>query len=196
LGEGFTNADGVIGHFGFSNLTKAALHLKSDARQFIVVEAKMLSNLSAGTKNAVSYNQAARNLACMAAAIEQIGRAPADFESIGFFAVAPKLDLRQHRGTNLESCLDAGSLRTTVSQRIAAYEAQSRPEARELRVWESKHFLPLVECLVKTNRLRVLSWEDCIESIRSADRTAGDELHKFYQRCIAYAPPQMETAEH
>jgi hypothetical protein len=189
LGEGFTNADAVIGHFDFRASTRSGLTLPSYARQFIVVEAKMFSNLSSGTKNALGYNQAARNVACMAAAIAQIGRAPADLGSIGFFVLAPALDRRRHHDTNLEASLDPNSIRSAVRQRITAYEAQSRPEAAELRVWEAKSFLPLVEHLAFVQRLAVLSWETCIESIRIAHPAAGDELHQFYERCLTFAPP-------
>src|SRR5258708_23252206 len=42
LGEGFTNADAVIGHFDFRPSTKAGLRLSSDASQFVVVEAKIV----------------------------------------------------------------------------------------------------------------------------------------------------------
>jgi len=66
LGEGATRADGVIGHFTFREQTKAGLRLHAGASQFVVVEAKMFSNLSRGTKNALEYDQAARNVACMA----------------------------------------------------------------------------------------------------------------------------------
>ncbi len=43
LAEGYTHADGVIGHFQIGENTQAELTLKSDAQQFIVVEAKMFS---------------------------------------------------------------------------------------------------------------------------------------------------------
>jgi hypothetical protein len=46
LGEGPTRADGVIGHFDFREETKAGLRLKSDADQFVVIEAKMFSNFA------------------------------------------------------------------------------------------------------------------------------------------------------
>jgi hypothetical protein len=71
LAEGVTNADGVIGHFDFRPATKAGLRLRPGAKQFVVVEAKMFSKLSTGTKNARTYNQAARNVACMATAMRR-----------------------------------------------------------------------------------------------------------------------------
>lgn len=191
LAEGFTNADAVIGDFEFRATTKAGLWLSPGCRQFVVVEAKMFSNLSLGTKNAPAYNQAARNVACMAAAIAQSARSSADFESLGFFVIAPKPERRRPGFSNLETSVDPDAIRLAVDQRIAAYAAGGRPETAELREWEAAHFIPLVDSLAERGRLAVLSWEDCIEHIGVADPLAGAELERFYDRCLTYAPHQQ-----
>lgn len=49
LGEGFTNADAVMGHFDFDPVTKAGLRLRPDARQLVVVETKIYSGLRQST---------------------------------------------------------------------------------------------------------------------------------------------------
>lgn len=188
LAEAFTHADGVIGHFDFSPSTKAGLELRADAKQFVVIEAKMFSNLSAGTKNAPLYDQAARNVACMAEAIFRSGKSVIDLERLGFFVLAPVVDKRRHRSSNLEALIDPNSIRRAVTNRIKSYESASRSEAAHLRDWEQTSFLPLVERLTRSQCLAVLSWEDCIEAIRSADRDVGDELNRFYERCLTYAP--------
>ncbi|MDP3089112.1 MAG: hypothetical protein Q8N04_00385 [Nitrospira sp.] len=188
LGEGFTNADGVLGHFDFRASTKSGLSLGPDARQFVVLEAKMFSNLSSGTKNAPGYNQAARNVACMAAAIAKSGKDLSSFESVGFFVIAPEASKRTHRDTNLEACLNPDSIRSAVHQRVTTYESSQRTEAQTLRKWESEYFHPLVLRLVDEKRLRVLSWEQIIEAIRSADTRCGAELSRFYDRCLSFAP--------
>jgi PIN domain nuclease of toxin-antitoxin system len=54
-----------------------------------VIEAKMFSNLSRGTKNALEYDQAARNVACMAHTIAKSGIQVDDLKSVGFFVIAP-----------------------------------------------------------------------------------------------------------
>jgi hypothetical protein len=41
---------------------KAGLGLNAGSFQFVVIEAKMFSNLSRGAKNALEYDQAARNV--------------------------------------------------------------------------------------------------------------------------------------
>jgi len=188
LGEGSTNADGVIGHFEMRRSSKAGIELKPDGRQFVVVEAKMFSNLSSRTTYAPGYNQAARNVACMAEALAQSRIPLADFESVGFVLIAPELDKRCHRDSNLETCLTADSIRSAVDQRIAAYEAQSRREAPKLREWERNHFLPLVSRLEEEKSLEVLSWEQLIDAVKAANRECGDELFEFYQQCLTFAP--------
>ncbi len=187
LAEGFTNADGVIGHFDFRASTKAGLRLDPVGGQFVVIEAKMFSNLSAGTKNAPAYNQAARNVACMAAAIAHTSKGIADFGSLRFFVIAPAVSRRRPGISNLEACVEPDSVRLAVHQRIGAYEAMVRQEAPELRVWEAAFLLPLVDRLATTGRMGVLSWEDCIEAIGAVDRETGEDLRQFYQRCLSYS---------
>jgi hypothetical protein len=193
LSEGFTNADAVIGDFEFRATTKAGLWLRPGCRQFVVAEAKMFSNLSAGTKNAPTYNQAARNVACMAAAIAQASRSSVDFDSVGFFVIAPRTDRRRPGFSNLERSVDPDAIRVAVDERIGAYHAAGRDEVSELRDWERTHFLPLVNQLAENGRLGVLSWEDCIEQIERADPAARAELAQFYEKCLSYAPRALAS---
>jgi|ERR1019366_9935142 hypothetical protein len=62
LAEKHSKADAVAGQFEFGS-TKTGLRLSRTANQFVVLEAKMFSKLSAGTKNAPKYDQAARTVA-------------------------------------------------------------------------------------------------------------------------------------
>ena len=109
----------------------------------------MFSNLSIGTKHAPLYDQAARNVACMAETIARSGSSLGDLESVGFFVIAPDICIRAGRDTNLERLVDRQSICRTVSQRIATYENSSRKEAKELRKWEERYFQPLVDRLFK-----------------------------------------------
>lgn len=188
LGEGFTNADAVIGHFDFRGSTKTGLSLGPDAKQFVVLEAKMFSNLSSGTKNAPLYNQAARNVACMASAIAKSGQTLSSLESVGFFVIAPGLSIRGQWSTNLEMCLDPSSIHSVVRERIAAYSNAQRKEDTELREWEKDYFLPLMLRLTDEKRIAVLSWETIIDEISAADPSCGLELSQFYNRCLTFAP--------
>jgi hypothetical protein len=49
----------------------------------------LLSDLSKGTTNARGYNQAARNVACMAEAVARSGRRIEAFDQLGFYVIAP-----------------------------------------------------------------------------------------------------------
>jgi hypothetical protein len=194
LGEGFTNADAVIGHFDFRPATNVGMRLVPDAHQFVVVEAKMFSNLSGGTKNAPLYNQAARNVACMAETIARSGLSLDSLETVGFFIVAPDIGIRRERDTNLERFLDHASICATVNQRIQIYEELSRKEANDLREWEKNYFRPLVDRLFHEGQIAVLRWEDSIDAIGAADREWGAELTEFYKRCLSFAPLPKKVA--
>ena len=190
LGEGFTKADAVIGDVDFRGNTKAGLRLPQGARQFIVVEAKMFSNLSSGTTNAPGYDQAARNVACMAATIME-SKIPLDaLKSVGFFVVAPNLKMRQQRkpNTNLEACLEPDAIRSAVKKRIEGYARASRDhDVLRLTQWEEQ-VVHLVDRLKQTDRLRVLDWKkEIIQPIADLDDPTGEELFRFYDRCLEYA---------
>ena len=55
--EAYTHADGVIGHFDINPDKRGDITLQSGARQFVVIEAKLGSGLSAGTRNAPTFDQ-------------------------------------------------------------------------------------------------------------------------------------------
>jgi len=63
LAEGFTHADMALGDFKVNFAKRGDLSVEGSDGIFGVIEAKMGSKLSAGTKNAPTYNQASRNLA-------------------------------------------------------------------------------------------------------------------------------------
>lgn len=124
----------------------------------------------------------------MAEAIASSGKTLSDFKSLGFFVLAPNFGIRQHGHTNLETCLAPDAIRSAVNQRIEGYECQSRKEARELREWQHNWFLPLLDRLVNEQRLDLLPWESIIEVIADTDRRWGEDLHRFYRRCLTFSP--------
>lgn len=89
LGEGITHADGVLGYFDLREETTAGFRLTSGT-QFVVIEAKMGSKLSSGTTRVRWYDQAVRNVAAMAWAIEQSGQSLDSVESLAFVVTAPQ----------------------------------------------------------------------------------------------------------
>jgi hypothetical protein len=90
LGESWTHADGVVGHFNIGLGGRADLSLAKRATQFIVTEAKMFSRLSSGVSHARYYDQAARNVGCIAEVLARAGRDPADLSGLGFYLIAPQ----------------------------------------------------------------------------------------------------------
>ena len=63
--EGFTHADGTIGHFLVSPGERSEIVPTADATQLVVIEAKLGSPLSSRTTNTPGYDQAARTAVCL-----------------------------------------------------------------------------------------------------------------------------------
>jgi len=64
--EGYTHADIILGDFKIDYLNRGEITVKDDAQILGIIEAKMGSNLSQDTSNAKDYNQASRNICCLA----------------------------------------------------------------------------------------------------------------------------------
>ena len=175
LAEGYTHADGVIGHFRIGETGQADLTLNSDAQQFIVVEAKMFSGLSKGTTHARTYNQAARNVACMAELVKRTNRSPSNVSSKAFFVLAPEEQLGAGVFADL---LDKTSIKRVVEERVTNYDP---PKTEWFETW----FLPTLSSM----HVRHLVWEDVITFIKSVDRSYGDDLAIFYNRCLEFNRP-------
>ncbi len=172
LAEGYTHADGVIGHFRIGENGQGELTLKSDAQQFIVVEAKMFSGLSKGTTHAPTYNQAARNVACMAELVRRANRDPSNISSKAFFVLAPQEQLDAGVFADL---LDKASIERVVEERVVNYD----PPKTE---WFETRFLPTLRSM----HVGHLVWEDVVTFIKSVDRSYGDDLEIFYNRCLEF----------
>ena len=95
LAENWTHADGVLGHFTIGNQGKADLSLRHDATQFLVLEAKMFSELSSGVTSAGHFDQAARNVACIAEVFHRANVQPRPKTQIGFYVLAPDSQIKQ-----------------------------------------------------------------------------------------------------
>ena len=170
--EGYTHADGVIGHFQIGKTGRAELTLESDARQFIVIEAKMFSELSKGTTHAPAYNQAARNVACMAELVRRANRDPSNISSKAFFLLAPK---EQLDAGVFSDFMDITSLERVVKKRVENYDSPKTD-------WFENWFLPTLGSMC----VSCLAWETVVAFIKSADRSFGDDLEIFYNRCLEF----------
>jgi hypothetical protein len=180
LAETRTHADGVIGHFTIGDPGTAGLSLKPDARQFVVIEAKLHNRLSTGVKNAPFFDQAARSIACVAEALRRAERDPAGMDVLSFYIVAPRA--RIDDGVFAwQTATD--SLWRKVRRRIEDY-------AGERDEWFVEWFEPTLRRI----DVRCLSWEDLVEAISFHDPTSGQAIDSFYGQCLRHNRPQELAA--
>jgi hypothetical protein len=182
LSESRTNADGVIGHIRIGAKAKADLELELDAAQFTVVEAKVGSPLSKGTSNAKYFDQAARNVACMAEVIARAGRKPSSFDRLDFVVLAPQYSIE--KGTFSDE-MKRSSIEEKVKKRVDAYGDELKhvdAHGMELKRWFDQSFAPLMDVI----ELRALSWEDAIAWIREYKPGVADQLSEYYDLCLKF----------
>jgi hypothetical protein len=172
LSESRTNADGVIGHILIGTKAKADLELMPKPSQFTVVEAKVGSPLSPGTSNARYFDQAARNVACMAEVLARANVTPSSVKRLDFIALAPQYSIE--KGTFSEE-MQPSSIRAKVEKRVSAYQGQ-------LDMWYEERFQPTMDWL----QLHSVSWEEAIRWIGGEKPKAADDLSKFYDLCLEF----------
>ena len=168
LAESWTNADGVVGQFDIGEIGKGGLTLRGGATQLVVVEAKMFSKLSSGTKNAPGYDQAARTVACIAETLKRADIEPRKMERLACLVAAPLAQI--DKGIFRDSVTRA-SIRNRVQDRIEAYQGE-RDE------WFDRWFVPTLGAI----DLGVLSWEELLEGLDPSYRA-------FYDQCVRYNMP-------
>ena len=176
--ERLTNADGVVGNFTWQPGCRAALRLNKTPCRFEVFEAKMFSSLSKGVKATPWYDQAVRNVACIAHAVHEASIRPDDFENcrLGFWLIAPK---SQIEAGLFDLQMSADSMRTKIEMRIDQFHGDAR---EQLNFWKLETFGPVLDHLFNTKRIGCLSWEELIESINCESRK--NAIREFYERCL------------
>lgn len=172
LAESKTHADGVVGQFSFTPGSKAGLAVRPDATQLIVLEAKMFSSLSKSTKNAPGFDQAARNVACMAETLRRARRGVAEMSSIGFYVIAPQAQIVADVFANE---LNIEGIRTKIRARVATYEDIRRAD---LDAWLADYVEPLLLRL----QIAAISWE----SLLARDSAIGEPMRTFYERALRF----------
>lgn len=178
LGEAWTHADGVIGHFTIGKTRKVDLALKKHAQQFVVIEAKMFSKLSSGVTHARYYDQAARTVACMAEVLEKKRTPASEISHLGFYVLAPSEQFKKL--PTFQKYTSMVSIREKVERRVRAYE---NTEAKMKKMdWFDNRFLPMLEHI----EVKCLAWEDLIDYIDAEDLHSGKLILDFYQKCIQY----------
>jgi hypothetical protein len=180
LAESRTHADGVIGHVRVGGEGKGDLALDRAARQFVVVEAKLFSALSAGTKRALEYDQAARNLACMAHVVAEANVPLQQLEALHFLVLAPAEQIDRNVFGNRVS---RESAQIRIEERAAAYAG-----AKDL--WCEQVMRPFLAAI----QPQLLSWEEILEAIAQVDARFGPALTSFYLRCLEFNRPRFRRA--
>ena len=177
LAESLTHADAVVGQFIFGAETKTGVILCPQATQFVVCEAKMFSPLSSGTKHAPGFDQAVRNIACMAETLRRAGKPVAQYSSLGFYLFAPA---SQIRGGLFAELMNRNSMRTKLAGRVSMYAGEkSHPELVE---WLEDWGLPLVERVA----LDCCPWESIAEQLARSAGDRGTAFARFYELCLKY----------
>lgn len=180
LAESHTHCDGVIGNFEIGGSGKSDLNLLKNCKQFIITEAKIYSKLSAGTKNASGYNQAARTLACMSFIILKSGTNLNEIESLGFFVLLPKNKIKED--SNFKKYTEKDNVLETVENRVKIYKDMDRDDYADKKKWFDNHFKPFLEKV----QIEILSWESIIEIIKNNDSKYGKSIEYFYNKCLAF----------
>ena len=121
--------------------------------------------LSPGTKNAPDFDQAARNVACMAEVLRLAGRAPDAMTNLAFLVTAPQAQIEAGIFGDLVS---QPSIRGKVIERVTSYSG-------ERDKWLHEWFEPVLESLL----VELLSWESLLVG-------APEALTEFYARCTSH----------
>lgn len=173
LAEGWSHIDGVIGHFEVGKGHKADLTLLSDARQLVVLEAKMFSPLAAKTSNVGYWDQAARTVACVAETLRIAERSPSGLSHLGFYVLAPQSKVDK---AVFAEQMSRDSIRQKVERRVKKYiDAGGQVQNN----WYDACFLPTFQKI----DIRTLSWEEVIAVIEKYDLPYAKSIITFYKQC-------------
>lgn len=170
-GDGYTKADGFIGHFSIDKGTEAKICPKENAKQLVVVEAKLGSNLSPGTTNAKYYDQAARNACCLAHMAEEKGIDLKKLKKFAFYVIAPsKESVKKSKIDSIDRRMTEKSISEKIKRRASDYGEDDR--------WYEDKIEPFLNAM----RVEVKTWEEILVCMESAG--AGAEYREFYKECL------------
>jgi hypothetical protein len=172
LAESHSNVDGAIGHFSIGSKGKTNLELTPNATHFVVLEAKLYSGLSKGVTNAKYFDQAARNVACIAEVLKCAGCSPNSFDHLGFYVLAPKVQIKSR---TFIRHLDKQSIKDKVNRRVISYEGERDD-------WFKEWFLPTSLVI----DIRSISWEEVLDVVKENDTKIGKSITNYYSLCLRF----------
>ena len=165
LAEGHTHADLALGDFWVDVSRRGDITVSGDAGTFGVIEAKMRSRLTAGTKNAPHYDQACRNLCCIAF------NTLATAHDIFFAVAAPQAKVDQH---GLDDHLQLDGMLKKIDTRFEMYERDSPVRALKESILERAS---RCSCFILTYE----RWLDAL-----TDHEVYQELREFKDLCYSF----------
>ncbi len=160
--EGYTHADVAIGDFNVDYSKRGEVEIRQDARLFGIIEAKMGSNLSQGTTHVPEYNQASRNLVCIAS--NTINKPNCN---IFFYVVAPEKKLIDHK---INAQIDLQFVKIQIGNRFNMYSSDN-PVMKDL---------PTIMANLQNCDIKAISYEEWILCIK--DSVAHQSLQEFYTK--------------
>jgi hypothetical protein len=175
--ESFTHADGIIGNIKLSTKEKGLIVPDTNVSQLVVIEAKMGSKLSSGVKNATYFDQAARNVACIAELFRNANLTPAEHSDIGFYVLAPQEQISKEIFKDL---VTPESIKEKVCRRIHDY-------GQEGTDWYDEWFIPMIDQI----NLDIISWESVLGFMDMIEDNT--EYSDFYYLCKQYNLSKSST---
>ncbi len=162
--EGYTHADAALGDFKVDYSKRGEIIVAKNASIFGIIEAKMGSNLSQGTTHAKNYNQASRNITCIA----HNTRCNSACETF-FFIAAPESTINNHK---LQEQLNQATIQ--IGHRFGAY-----PEDDSVT-----DNMDTILCIADKMLKKVISFEEWLGAIQ--DQNAKEDLQDFYCECLKW----------
>ena len=172
LAESRTHADGVIGHIAIGKHGKADVELLPNGAHLVVCEAKIYSGLAGGVRNIITYDQAARNVACIVEMIRRAEISPEQMTRLGFYVLAPNAQIEAGK---FATAMSKANIQQQIELRVQQYQGSKDEWFRD---WFCSIF-PKVD-------VQTIAWESLIAFIYAADPQYGGELQDFYERCLVY----------
>jgi hypothetical protein len=160
--EGYTHADIALGDIDVDYTKRGEIEIRSDAKLFGIIEAKMGSNLSQGTTHVPGYNQASRNLACIA---KNTYLKP-DCQ-IFFYVVAPDIVIEKHK---INAQIELNIVIPQIKRRFDLYPINDKVR---------KH-MDLIISRASTCNIKSISYENWMSIIK--DQNARNYLQNFYTK--------------
>ena len=174
--EQCTHADAVLGDIKIAKGTKWGVELKDSigesARYFTVIEAKLGSALSKGTKHAKEFNQAARNLSCMAYALM---KAEIKVESPfipRFFVIMPEDDSKHFEDSKNLFEGNGSKIKEAIKEAIEAIkENDDHQLVNKIKKEGFKDWVNRIEC-------KIITWRTIL------DKICNSSLCKYYNEAL------------